>query len=32
MIRSMLLMNLRDSVSDGIVNVLIVDMAKQDLM
>jgi uncharacterized protein YxeA len=32
MIRSMLLMNLRDSVSEGIVNVLIVDMAKQDLM
>ena len=32
MIRSMLLMNLRDSVSEGIMNVLIVDMAKQDLM
>ena len=32
MIRSMVLMNLKDSVSDGIKNVLIVDMAKQDLM
>jgi len=30
-IRAMLLMSLRDSVSDGITNVLIVDMAKQDL-
>ena len=32
MIRSMVLMNLKDSVTDGIKNVLIVDMAKQDLM
>ena len=32
MIRSMVLMNLNDGVSDGIKNVLIVDMAKQDLM
>ena len=32
LIRSMVLMNLKDSVSDGIKNVLIVDMAKQDLM
>ncbi|MEL7041469.1 MAG: flagellar basal body-associated FliL family protein [Pseudomonadota bacterium] len=30
-IRSVILMNLRDSISDGIKNVLIVDMAKQDL-
>ncbi|MEP1142620.1 MAG: hypothetical protein ABJH52_02780 [Henriciella sp.] len=30
-IRAMVLMNLRDSVSDGIKNVLIIDMAKQDL-
>ncbi len=32
MIRSMVLMNLKESVTDGIKNVLIVDMAKQDLM
>ncbi|MEL6414500.1 MAG: hypothetical protein AAFQ15_06125 [Pseudomonadota bacterium] len=32
MIRSMVLMNLKDAVSDDIKNVLIVDMAKQDLM
>lgn len=32
MIRSMVLMNLKDGVSDGIKNVLIVDMAKQDLL
>ncbi|NQY39567.1 MAG: hypothetical protein HRT80_05640 [Henriciella sp.] len=32
MIRSMVLMNLKDSVSNDIKNVLIVDMAKQDLM
>ena len=31
MIRSMVLMNLRDAFSDGIINVLIVDMAKQEL-
>ena len=30
-IRSMILMNLKDSIDDGIRNVLIVDMAKQDL-
>lgn len=30
-IRAMMLMNLRDSISDGIQNVLIVDMAKQNL-
>lgn len=30
-IRSMILMNLKDSIDDGIQNVLIVDMAKQNL-
>jgi len=30
-IRSMILMNLNDAISDGIKNVLIVDVAKQDL-
>ena len=30
-IRSMILMNLQDSIDDGIQNVLIVDMAKQNL-
>lgn len=30
-IRSMILMNLKDSIDDGIKNVLIVDMAKQNL-
>lgn len=30
-IRAMILMNLKDSISDGIRNVLIVDVAKQDL-
>nr|WP_070960310.1 flagellar basal body-associated FliL family protein [Hyphomonas sp. Mor2] len=30
-IRSMILMNLKDSIDDGIENVLIVDMAKQNL-
>ena len=30
-IRSMVLMNLKESISDGIRNVLIVDLAKQDL-
>ena len=32
MIRSMVLMNLKDGVAEGIKNVLIVDMAKQDLL
>ncbi len=30
-IRSMILMNLKDSIDSGIKNVLIVDMAKQNL-